>query len=297
VTPSRPNFTFGPTRRSFSSLGEQTEAAFEATPTGETFNPLDSTEYFVRQQYVDFLGREPDEPGFNFWVNNIQSCGADGPCTEAKRIDTSAAFFLSIEFQQTGYLVYRMYKAAYDDMPGTPVPVGVNAFKSDTQEIGLGVVVNQDGWQTRLESNKQAFAREFVLRGQFTSTYPSTMSPADFVNNLFAHTGITPSEADRLEAINEFGGQSTSSDASARARALRRVAENSHLAQQEFNRAFVLIEYFGYLRRDPDSGPDTNFDGYNFWLTKLDGANGNFQNAEMVKAFLLATEYRQRFPR
>jgi hypothetical protein len=145
VTPSRANFTFGPTRRSFSSLGEQTEAAFDAMPTGETLNPLDTTEYFVRQQYVDFLGREPDEAGFNFWVSNIQSCGADAQCAALKRIDTSAAFFLSIEFQQTGYLVYRMYQAAYDDVPGLPVPVRLNEFKVDTQKIDHGVIVNQDG--------------------------------------------------------------------------------------------------------------------------------------------------------
>jgi hypothetical protein len=84
---------------------------------------------------------------------------------------------------------------------------------------------------------------------------------------------------------------------SARARALRRVAENTTLALQEFNRAFVLMQYFGYLRRNPDDAPEPglNFDGYNFWLTKLNQFNGNFGEAEMVKAFLVSDEYRQRF--
>lgn len=81
----------------------------------------------------------------------------------------------------------------------------------------------------------------------------------------------------------------------ARARALRRVAENSTFAQQEFNRAFVLLQYFGYLRRNPNDLPDTNFDGYNFWLTKLNQFNGNFINAQMVKALIDSIEYRQRF--
>ena len=75
----------------------------------------------------------------------------------------------------------------------------------------------------------------------------------------------------------------------------QRVAENSTLAQQEFNRAFVLMQYFGYLRRNPNDAPDGNFDGYDFWLNKLDQFNGNYIQAEMVKAFLSSIEYRRRF--
>ena len=82
-----------------------------------------------------------------------------------------------------------------------------------------------------------------------------------------------------------------------RAQVLRSVAENAQLAGLEFNRAFVLMEYFGYLRRDPNAGPDGDFAGYNFWLSKLDRFDGNFERAEMVRAFLVSTEYRGRFPR
>jgi hypothetical protein len=76
---------------------------------------------------------------------------------------------------------------------------------------------------------------------------------------------------------------------------LRLVAENPTLEQQEFNKAFVLMQYMGYLRRNPNHAPDGNFDGYNFWLGKLNQFNGNFINAEMVKAFILSGEYRNRF--
>src|SRR5437899_5089949 len=108
---------------------------------------------------------------------------------------------------------------------------------------------------------------------------------------------VAPSTIERTAAINEFGSATTTSDVAARARALRRVAENSTLAQQEFNKAFVLMQYFGYLRRNPPDQPDPtlDFQGYNFWLAKLDQFNGNFAQAEMVKAFLVSTEYRQRF--
>jgi len=81
----------------------------------------------------------------------------------------------------------------------------------------------------------------------------------------------------------------------ARTRALRDVAENSLLNQQEFNRAFVLMQFIGYLRRNPNDSPDSDYTGYDFWLTKLNALNGNFVNAEMVKAFIGSQEYRQRF--
>lgn len=108
---------------------------------------------------------------------------------------------------------------------------------------------------------------------------------------------MTPSPGDRTEAINEFASASTSNDTGARARAPRRVAENRTLRQQEFNRAFVLMQYFGYLRRNPNDPPEPtlDFQGYNFWLTKLNEFNGDFVQAEMVKAFLVSAEYRQRF--
>jgi sugar lactone lactonase YvrE len=261
-------------------------------------NPVDQPTFFVSQHYVDFLNRAPDAAGLAFWRNQITSCGTDTACIELRRINVSAAFFLSIEFQQTGYLVYRMYKAAYGNLPNAPVPVRFEEFLPDTQQIGQGVVVGQTGWEQLLENNKQAFAANFVARVRFTNAYPPTLTPTQFVDALFTNAGVTPLVTDRTAAINEFGvGASNTADVAARARAVRRVAENSTLAQQEFNRAFVLMQYFGYLRRNPNDAPELglNFDGYNFWLGKLNQFNGNFINAEMVKAFILSGEYRQRF--
>src|SRR5205814_8035718 len=146
-------------------------------------------------------------------------------------------------------------------------------------------------------NNKQALMNAFVGRPRFTTAYPTTMSPSEFVNQLYVNAVVTPSDDDRQAAIDEFASAGSSADSTARARVLRRVAENATLAQQEFNSAFVLMQYFGYLQRDANTGPDTNFDGYNFWLTKLDTFNGNFRQAEMVKAFLTSIEYRARFPR
>jgi hypothetical protein len=190
-----------------------------------------------------------------------------------------------------------MYKASYGNLPGMPVPVRFAEFIPDREEISRGVVVNQAGWEQLLENNKQAFAAEFVQRARFTSTFPASLTPAQFVDAMFANGIVVPSASERQLAIDEFGGAPTSGDVAARARALRRVAENLPLAQQEFNSAFVLMQYFGYLRRDPNTTPEPTLDyqGYNFWLSKLNQFNGNYSSAEMVKAFLTSTEYRQRF--
>jgi hypothetical protein len=123
------------------------------------------------------------------------------------------------------------------------------------------------------------------------------MTPTQFVDSLFMNAGVPLSDNDRAAAINEFGSATNTTDTAARARALRRIAENSTLAQMEFNRAFVLMQYFGYLRRNPNDAPEAtlDFSGYNFWLNKLNSFNGNFIGAEMVKAFLSSSEYRRRF--
>src|SRR5205807_1711485 len=104
---------------------------------------------------------------------------------------------------------------------------------------------------------------------------------------------MSPSE--RATAVALFGSAMGTSDTMARAQALRQVAENQVLYNAEFNRAFVLMEYFGYLRRNPNEGQDMDYSGYDFWLTKLNQFNGDYQESEMVKAFINSSEYRKRF--
>jgi hypothetical protein len=251
-------------------------------------------QFFVRQHYYDFLNREPDAVGFNYWTNEIASCGADAACRDVKRINVSAAFFLSIEFQETGYLVYRAYKAAFGNIaPDRPAPLRLREFLADTQEIGRGVVVGAPAWDQQLELNKRLYFEALVAGARFTSSYPASMTAAQFVDKLDANAGGVLSLSQRADLINELltGGNSQQ----ARAGVVRKVAEDADLARNESNPAFVLMQYFGYLRRDPDAAPDANFGGHAFWLGKLNQFDGDFIQAEMVKAFLLSSEYQQRF--
>ena len=263
-------------------------------------NQLDDPRLFVRQHYLDFLGREPDLSGLDFWTNEITSCGSNQSCIEVKRINVSAAFFLSIEFQQTGFLVERTWDAAFGGFTGNSslggnhqilIPIVLyQDFFAEKELLAKEVIVGEPDWQTRLENNTKAYFDAFVQKGRFKDAFPASMSPAQFVDLLKANTGNALSTAERNQLVQDM-----ETGIKNRAQVLRAVAEDPDLASAELNRAFVLMQYFGYLRRDPNTLSDTDFTGYDFWLTKLNQFNGNFINAEMVKAFISSNEYRQRF--
>jgi uncharacterized protein (TIGR03118 family) len=416
-----------------------------------TTNPIDDSSFFVRQHYLDFLNREPDTAGLNFWINTIESCGANATCRELRRINASAAFFLSIEFQKTGLEAYLTHRAAFGPtaIGGSPAPILYGNFERDQQALGKDYIFGQAGADAQLEANTVAYFNEFVTRPEFVSKYPASLTNAQYVDNLLATANLTPSEqrlfvvsltngqevpptvptttggaarpassgtarfqlnsaqtamtfsatinnidvtgsqtadtndnltnahihagpavapgvngpvvwgfygspfndnnpndqvffplssgvggnfsgkwdapegngttlAAQLANIRagrayinfhtvQFGGGEIRGNFPAedsfrnalvagmngatetRATVLRKVAEAEELRTREFNTAFVAMQYFGYLRRDPDAS------GFTFWLTKLNAFNGDFVAAEMVKAFITSSEYRQRF--
>ena len=289
LTPSSGGLTFFPANRTFTNPSWNQSATFIAASGA---NASDASVFFVTQHYNDFLNREPDAAGLAFWVNEIESCGADAQCREIKRINVSAAFYLAIEFKETGYLVYRAYKTAFGNLPGKPVPVTFAQLMNDTQRVGRNVQVGIGNWQAQLEINQQAFFTGLVQRPEFLVQFPASMSPLDFVNKLDLNTGDALSDAERDAFVTQLTNNNTTAG---RAAVVRAVAGDQTLFDAEFNKSFVLMQYMGYLRRNPDSAPDTNFDGWLFWLDKLNQFNGNFVQAEMVKAFITSIEYRNRF--
>ncbi|HKB68578.1 MAG TPA: DUF4214 domain-containing protein [Pyrinomonadaceae bacterium] len=278
VTPSLVNYHFSPVDRSFSLVGNKTDAVFTAAADAViSGNAIDSAEYFVRQHYVDFLNREPDESGFNFWSDQILGCGSNASCLEVKRINVSAAYFLSIEFQDTGGLVDKLYRASYGRRPTYA------EFMPDTRLVGHDVIVGRADWSQQLASNKESFLDAWVLRAEFQSIY-GALSNSAYVDRLIANTGVSFTTGERDALVSGLGDGSM-----ARAGVLRQIAEDGRFVRAKFNETFVMMEYFGYLRRDPDET------GFRFWLQKLNQFNGNFVQAEMVKAFINSGEYRQRF--
>jgi hypothetical protein len=414
-----------------------------------TTNPIDDAGFFVRQHYLDFLNREPDAAGLAFWIAQITSCGANADCISQKRVNVSAAFFLSNEFQKTGYLAYLTHRVAFgSSASGSPAPILYGDFEAEAQALGKDFVFGQPGADAILEANKVAYFNNFVTKPDFVAKYPATLTNEQYVDNLLAAANLSPSEVklfvvsltngqevppavptttggaarpassgtarfqfnstqtalsftatisnidvttaqtadtnDNLTAAHihagptvapgvngpvvwgffgapfndnnpndqvfspstgvggtfsgkwdapegngttlaaqlsnlregrayinfhtrQFGGgeirgnfpaadtfrnalvASLNAMTDTRATILRKITEAEELQTRELNSAFVTMEYFGYLRRDPDTA------GFNFWLNKLNAFNGNFVAAELVKAFLASSEYRQRF--
>ncbi len=246
---------------------------------------IDDADFFVQQQYVDFLSRFPDQSGFQFWLGQINGCGANARCIDGQRSNTSGAFFLSIEFQETGYYVYRLHKASFNALPR------YESFMPSTRQVAAGVVVGPDtGWEQKLAANKTSFTNSWVNSSDFVAKYPTSMSPTAYVDALITSAGINPGDVNRQALIDGLtNGTQT------RASVLRAIAESSAFNTKEKNSAFVLMQYFGYLRRNPNDAPDNNMDGFNFWLGKLNNHNGDFHSAEMVRSFIVSGEYKSRF--
>jgi hypothetical protein len=274
VTPSRVNFEFSPNNRGFSQLGENTEANFTASVLAETANPIDTPEYFVRQQYVDLLGREPDEGGFNYWSAQINLCGSDASCLNIRRLEVAAAFFIEAEFQRTGSFLYRLYKGGLGRHPA------YEEFARDRGELIDG---------PNLELARQSFSESFVQRREFLSRFESELTADSFVDALLRAL-LQASGQDlsnrRAELIRRYNTGATLIQS--RSLALLGLSESAEFQLAEYSSSFVLTEYFGYLRRDPDRG------GFAFWLDVLDNREpGNYRS--MVCAFITSTEYQRRF--
>jgi subtilisin family serine protease len=267
-----------------------------ATPlaaiTGAIANPIDDTNFYVTQQYNDFLNRDPDSAGLQFWTSQISSCGGDANCIDIKRQNVSAAYFLSREFQETGFYVIKLQRAAFGRVSNNASSrITYAQFTADAQAVGNGFVDGQAGADQVLDQNKTAYAQKVAASPLFVAKYPISMTAAQFVSALYQTAGVQPTAQEQQDAITAFGSGGTAG----RAAALRKVAESNSVKQAEFNAAFVLLQYFGYLRRNPTDAPDTSDAGYQFWLGKLNQFNGDYIASQMVRSFIVSQEYRQRF--
>jgi predicted outer membrane repeat protein len=284
---------------------------FTVSSAAPSPNPIDDARQFVKQQYRDFLNREADQAGEDFWTDNITKCSdpARRPagqtveqCTLRQKETTSGAFFLSPEFQYTGYFVYRMYQGALGRQPK------LSEFTPDALFVGNGIIVNGQLSGAKINQNKADYAAQFVnctdvtkyRCSEFKAIYDG-LSNQQYVDKLFLTTGVNASASDRTALVNELNANPTTG----RATVLQKVVDGINVIaegnqqftttygqafyDQQFTRAFVQLEYFGYMKRDPDEA------GYAFWLAKLNQFGGNFVNAEMVLAFISSPEYRARF--
>jgi parallel beta-helix repeat protein len=255
--------------RSIGIIGDGTQVLRDIAiePTAPGANLIDNAGFFVHQQYLDFLNREPDAAGLAYWTNQIALCGDDAACTRERRIDVSAAFVIENEFQQTGSFVYRLYKSTLGHRPTYA------EFTADRSKVEAGFAI---------EETRNGLVAEFVTRPEFKTAYPDAISNADFVNKLFDTAGLSPYTSERAQLLTDMQGGKT------RAEAVREVIEIQAFKDAEYNPSFVLMQYFGYLHRDPEQA------GYDFWLNVLNNVQPNNYRS-MVCAFITSTEYQSRF--
>jgi len=263
-----------PSGASLGPQGEATLTIMDNDTAQPASNPIDGAQMFVRQQYLDFLNREPDAGGQRYWAGQITQCGADAQCTHDRRVNVADAFFFEPEFQQTGAYIYRIYKAAFGLKPTYA------QFMSDR-----GRVISGNG----LDQSKNSLALTFVQRDEFKSKYPRSLQADGFVDALLG-TIKQNSNVDLSSQRGALLGLYDGTD-NGRAAILRQVSETQAFLDAEYNKSFVLMEYFGYLRRDPEQG------GFNFWLGQLNQfplRDVGIQHA-MACSFITSAEYQTRF--
>jgi len=234
-------------------------------------NPIDGVTFFVTQQYIDLLGRLPDPTGLANWTNTLGNCPNNGfgefDNPTCDRVHVSSSFFLSDEFRARGYFAYKFYEVGFDRRPTYA------EFVPDMTQVG--------GAQSPESEviSKAAYTDAFVQRQEFKNRYDA-LSNSAYVDALEANSEVTlTNKAALVDALNT--SQKT------RAQVLREIVELQSVTDKFFIRAFVAMQYFGYMRRDPDTI------GYNNWVTTLTADPSNFRH--MVFGFIYSTEYRQRF--
>jgi uncharacterized protein DUF4214 len=314
---------------------EAVKTNFEASTAtrSDITNVIDDTRFFVYQHYLDFLNRQPDAPGLDHWTGEITMCSdpanrlageTEAKCIDRKRTNTSGAFYLSNEFQNSANFLIRVNwgSLGQDRDLGRKCIVGQYAaldavcrplYSQYIADMGLltqGIVVNDQLAPSAMNANRRNFVNQFVTRADFLEAYPTSLTAAEYVNKLSQSTGVPLTTEERSELIVDVttpGAACASwgfTNTQGRGCALYKIVDGTTIIDggylrfdtrygkayydQEFNPAFVFIEYLGYLRRNPDQG------GYDHWSDKLN-FYGNFVDAEMVRSFLVSDEYRQRF--
>ena len=234
---------------------------------------INDADFFVAQNYIDFLGRFADPGGLAYWVDQINAtCSGNATCIFNRRAAVSSQFFISLEFQQSGYYVYRFYAGSLGRQPGYA------EFQLDRRQV-----VGGGG----LEPAKVAYAEAFVVRPECLVKYPLSLTPSQFVDAVLATmlaydgTNLSANRSTYIQTVTN----------STRGVGTRQIIDEAAFQNAEFNPAFVLEQYFGYLRRDKDQG------GYLYWLNELNNRPPNDSSTyrKMVCAFATSGEYQLRF--
>ncbi|HEX6719287.1 MAG TPA: hypothetical protein VF088_19430 [Pyrinomonadaceae bacterium] len=265
-------------------------------PGTNTVITIADYDFFIQQQYIDFLRRFPEPAGMQFYLNILNGCqSTDTECIKYTRGALSANFFRSPEFQRKGSYVMYLYIVSIGQRPSTVAELGgpnkverphYTEFMADLQSIS---VPNDDPVLT--EQKKVALTDAWMQRPEIKAKYDS-LTNAQFVQALLDTAGVTvPNQAQLVADLN--------ANAKTRAQVLRNIAESTQVNDKYYKQAFVTMEYFGYLRRDPEvcvGSPNPSQCGYIFHNARFQlAADPDFLENTIVRGFIESPEYIGRF--
>ena len=236
----------------------------EPTARTEVSNRIDGADFFVRQQYLDVLKREPDPASQTNLAASIKSCKEEITCFQDHRAAAALTVFHSREFQDASYFLFRLYKTAFQRMPK------YLEWEQDISQVNKGA------------EGKLTLAKELVARKEFIDRYPERLTNLEYVRKVIPSSGQAVSPAEQKSIIDSLNNGKTG-----RADVLIKLTDDSIVAQREYEEALVAACYFDYLQRDPDA------EGYSFWLKTLE--NPSSGEMAVIKGFIHAGEYRARF--
>jgi hypothetical protein len=177
--------------------------------------------------------------------------------------------------RETGFFVYRLYKAAFGRAPTFA------EFKADDEALGMMVRPGEEGWEERLKTQSSAFVQGWVWRPSFRQVYDG-QTPRQAAARLARNTGGSQA-GDPPAGVSSADAGHDADDW--RAASLLRAVEDKGFIDREFDAAFVTLHYFGLLHRDPDQP------GFNMWLASLN-KSGNYYL--ITQAFATSSEARAR---
>ncbi|HEX8633849.1 MAG TPA: carboxypeptidase regulatory-like domain-containing protein [Pyrinomonadaceae bacterium] len=249
-------------------------------------NPINATPLFVRMQYLDFLSREPEvgEP----WSGVLSRCANPfnldplSPSATCDRLIVSRSFFESAEFRLKGLFAFTFYRVAFNRLP--EYAEIIPDMRSVTGQTPAEVY-----------AKRALFPVNFTERAEFRAAYDALSNTA-FVDALLARYPVpslwTPDPANpeggvnirltRADLINRLNLHTLT-----RAQAVRAIVESDEIKTAEYNRAYVAMQYYGYLRRTPEE------EGYQAWLKVINADPTNVR--VMINGFMNSNEYRARF--
>ena len=214
-----------------------------------------TNEQFVKQQYLDFLGREPDADGLSYWLSEM----ASGTKTRA---DVVNFFVFSDEFQEKVAPVSRLYQAYFLRIPDTS---------------GLNYWINLKLGGTSLAD----ISTEFAKAEEFSRLY-GTLDDTSFVNLVYTNVLGRPADASGLT----YWVDDRLAVGDSRGTVMIGFSESKEYKDFTLNKIRVIAFYYGMLRRAPDQS------GFDYWVAKLDA--GEAPN-DLINGFLASNEYQSRF--